>query len=313
LLGLDDGAVNIPLDWRHAPPFKETVLEEDESTRLMINADGVTLRVRKDSDSVPQFISWPVHDRQSWAQIKAERWGSDLATRFPDRWETAAKTYRDRDYPLGVRMEGFFSIPRELMGVRNQLMMYYDDPQLMHDIKDHLANTWLMMLEEVVSKVDLDFVHIWEDMAFKNGPLISPRMFEDFLTPYYRRVTGFLREHGIDTIFVDTDGDCWLLITPFLEAGITGLFPFEVQSGMDIVRVRKKCPQLLIQGGLDKIKVAQSKEAIDAELEAKLPFLLSQGGYIPFLDHLVPPNISWENFRYYRQRVNEYIEKYQSK
>ena len=82
---------------------------------------------------------------------------------------------------------------------------------------------------------------------------------------------------------------------------------------MDIVRVRKKYPQLLIQGGLDKIKVAQSKEAIDAELEAKLPFLLSQGGYIPFLDHLVPPKISWENFRYYRQRVNEYIEKYQSK
>ena len=311
LLGFDDGAVRIPLNWRHSPPFRETVLEEGETTRLIVNTDGVKVRVRKDSDSVPHFLAWPVRDRASWEEIKEERFSLDILPRFPSRWETVAPTYSDHDYPLGMYMDGFFSTPRELLGVENQLMMYYDDPQLMHDINDRLANVWLAMLEEVVSRVELDFVCVWEDMAFKNGPLVSPRLFGEFIVPYYQRLTGFLKAHGVDIIFVDCDGDCWLLIPGFLEGGVTGLFPFEVQAGMDIVEVRKKYPELLIQGGLDKIKMARGKKAIDAELEAKLPPLLSQGGYIPYCDHLVPPSVPWDNYRYCRERIRDYVERYQ--
>ncbi|MGD2155556.1 MAG: uroporphyrinogen decarboxylase family protein [Anaerolineales bacterium] len=312
LLKMDPGTASIPLNWRFSPPLREAIIEEDETTQLMINADGVTVRVRKDSASIPQFVDWPVRDWTTWRQVKEERFGLEIMTRFPARWHEVAASYRQRDYPLGLRMEGFFSIPRELMGIEHQLLTYYDDPKLMHDINETLATVWLAMLEEVLSRVDLDFVHIWEDMAFKNGPLISPLMFKTFLSPYYRRITEFLKMYNIDHIFVDTDGNCWELIEPFLNAGVRGLFPFEVQAGMDVVEVRQRFPQLLIQGGLDKVKVAQGKAAIDAELEAKLPFMLSHGGYIPFLDHLVPPDVSWDNFLHYRERVNQYIESYPS-
>jgi uroporphyrinogen decarboxylase len=154
---------------------------------------------------------------------------------------------------------------------------------------------------------------MWEDMSFKNGPLMSPAMFEEFIVPAYQRITGFLHAHGIDVICVDTDGDCTKLIPGFIQAGVTGLYPFEVQAGMDVVQIRKQYPQLIILGGLDKIKVARGKRAIDAELEAKLPAMLSQGGYIPFCDHLVQPEVSWDNFRYYRERIRHYVERYPSK
>lgn len=308
--GLEDGAVRIPINWRLAPLYPETILEEDEDSRVLINTDGVTVRAKKDADSLPQFLEWPVHDRKSWEQIKEERLGPDIMLRFPPRWEALAGTYRRRDYPLGVGIEGFFSMPRELLGLVNQLMMYYDDPQLMRDISAHLAKVWLAILEEVVSKVELDYVYFWEDMSFKNGPLMSPRMFAEFVVPYYQRVTGFARAHGIEIMFVDTDGDCRLLIPGFLEAGVNGLYPFEVQAGMEIVEVRRQYPQLLMQGGLDKTKLAVSKAAIDAELEAKLPYMLTQGGYIPYCDHLVPPDVPWENFVHYRRKLNEYIERY---
>lgn len=311
LLGLDDGAVRLPLNWRCCPQFAVVTVEEDDHTRLMINANGVTVREHKTAVSLPQSVDWPVRDRASWEQIKRERFGPDILARFPDRWETLVISYRDRDYPLGPIMDGFFSTPRELMGLVNQLMTYYDDPQLIHDINDHLAEIWLAMLEEVVSRVELDFVYIWEDMSYKNGPLISPAMFREFMVPYYQRITGFLRARGVDTIFVDTDGDCSKLILGFLEAGVNGLYPFEVQAGMDVVEIRRQYPRLLIQGGLDKLKVAQGKQAITAELEAKLPVMLSQGGYIPYLDHLVQPEVSWDNFRYYREKVREFVERYQ--
>jgi uroporphyrinogen decarboxylase len=183
----------------------------------------------------------------------------------------------------------------------------------MHDINDHLCKTWLGVLEEVLSRVDLDFFYIWEDMAFKNGPLISPGMFKEFITPYYMRVTDFVKARGVGVICVDTDGDCWKLIPRFMEAGVTGLYPFEVQAGMNVVEVRKQYPGLIIMGGLDKSRVAQGKQAIDEELDSKLPLLLPQGGCIPFCDHLVPPDVSWEDFCYYRKRLNLYIEQYPSR
>jgi uroporphyrinogen-III decarboxylase len=309
-LGLDLSSVRVPLIWRACPLFTETVLEEDETTRILINADGVKVSVRKDNKSVPRYLGWPVHDRASWEQLKAERFTTDVSTRFPERWDLLAPGYRNRDYPLGVVMDGFFAAPRELIGVEHQLMMYYDDPQLMLDIGEHLLRTWLATLEELLAQLELDFVYVWEDMSFKTGPLLSPGMFERFISPYYQKLTAFLRGRGVETIFVDTDGDCSQLIPLFLRAGVNGMYPFECQAGMDIVKVRQQYPDLLIQGGLDKTRVAEGKAAIDAELEAKLPFLLSQGGYIPFCDHMVPPEVSWEDFRYYRQRVKEYAERY---
>jgi uroporphyrinogen decarboxylase len=92
-----------------------------------------------------------------------------------------------------------------------------------------------------------------------------------------------------------------------LEGGVTGLTPFEVQAGNDIVSVREKYPRLQILGGIDKMKIAQGKAAIDEELNAKIPFMLKRGGYIPHVDHHAHPGISWENFKYYRNLLNEMI------
>ena len=64
-------------------------------------------------------------------------------------------------------------------------------------------------LEWVVAHIDLDYVSIWEDMSFKNGTLMSPKMFEEFCVPHYRRVTGFLKACGLHGIWVDTDANCW--------------------------------------------------------------------------------------------------------
>ena len=117
------------------------------------------------------------------------------------------------------------------------------------------------------------------------------------------------RDFGVRVIFVDTDGDCTSLIPLFLEGGVTGIYPFEPQAGMDIVKVRKQYPKLCMMGGLDKTSIAKGKGAIDRELERKLPFMLRYGGYVPCADHLIPPDVPWENFVYYRKRIEEFVER----
>ena len=58
--------------------------------------------------------------------------------------------------------------------------------------------------------------------------------------------------------------------------------------------------------GIDKTKIKLGPPAIDAELE-KVPNLIRKGGYIPRFDHMVPMDISWENYKYYRNKLNEII------
>ena len=85
---------------------------------------------------------------------------------------------------------------------------------------------------------------------------------------------------------------------------MNGFWPLEVAAGMDPVALRKKYgKQILLIGGIDKRVLAQDKKAIEKEVMGKVPFLVSQGGYIPSLDHTVPPDVSFENYMYYLQLI----------
>lgn len=106
---------------------------------------------------------------------------------------------------------------------------------------------------------------------------------------------------------VDTDGNCEELIPLLLEAGVTGLYPMEVSAGMDVVKARKNYPQLQMMGGIPKSDIALGKKRIDEFLK-DVAFLLQKGGYIPFGDHLIPPEVPWEDFAYYRKALNRLID-----
>lgn len=309
---LDPPRQTIPLENFIYPPFEERILEEDNERQVVVDSMGVTLRKRKDDASLPEYLAWPVSNRDDWERLKAERFQVRIQERLPANWAELVEQYRQRDYPLAIASGycGFFGSLRALMGEVALFYAYYDQPELIHDMLDFLTDFWIEIYGYVLRDVQPDSAEFWEDMAYKNGPLISPALFREFMLPRYKRLIGFLRENGVRHFCVDTDGNCWSLIPLFLECGMTGMLPFEVQAGMDIVEVRKAFPRLQIYGGIDKRRLAQGRAAIDAELEAKLPPLLNQGGYIPFADHLVPPDVSWEDFCYYRRRVAELAERY---
>jgi len=135
-------------------------------------------------------------------------------------------------------------------------------------------------------------------------------MFQTFLSPRYKRLTDAGRSMGIKHYLVDSDGDMRKLIPLWIEAGITGVYPFEVQAGMNVEEIGKQYPDLVVLGGIDKREIDLGPQAIDCELEKRLPYLLHRGGFIPTLDHHVTPEVSWPDFVYYRQKLAEYCEKY---
>lgn len=227
---------------------------------------------------------------------------------MPEGWDQLVKEYQNHDFPLilGFCGEGFFGNLRRLMGEMNLFTGYYDHPELIEHMNGYFAELWISLWDEAPRVVKPDAAWFFEDMCYRNGPLISPALFREIMSPHYRAITRFLDDHGVGVRIVDTDGNCWELIPEFLDVGITGMLPFEVASGMDVVQVRERFPRLQIFGGLDKQAVAAGRKAIDAELASKLHAMGRRGGYVPCLDHLVPPNVSWDDFRYYRDRLRQY-------
>lgn len=59
-------------------------------------------------------------------------------------------------------------------------------------------------------------------------------------------------------------------------------------------------------GGIDKRVLAKGKEAIDRYLDNLLPQMHKRGGYFPTCDHGVPEEVSFENYMYYREKLQEY-------
>ena len=59
--------------------------------------------------------------------------------------------------------------------------------------------------------------------------------------------------------------------------------------------------KVALRGYFDKRALIAGKSAIDEECERITP-LLKRGRFIPHTDHRVPPDVSWENYRYYRMK-----------
>lgn len=302
---------DILIDSSPIPRFGYRTLEETERYKIIIDPVGIKKKIIKNRQfAMPQFLDWPVKSREDWDMVK-ERLDPDDPRRYPLDWsDEMIEYYKTRDYPIRLRMPGFFGFGRQLMGTVPWLLAFYKDPELVSDMEEFWADFLIRTMRQAVEamKSRIDCVTIWEDMAYKHGPHVSPKLFREFMLPGYKKVTNFLRSNGIDTILIDCDGDVRPLIPLLLEGGVNGIYPLEVQAGMDAVALRKEYgKRLLLIGNIDKRAIAEGKAAIEEEIESKLPYLRKEGGYIPSLDHEVPPDIPYQNYVYYLNFLRKFL------
>jgi uroporphyrinogen-III decarboxylase len=309
-LGLDKGVRLVDVNLLFYPMFEPKTISEDEKYFTYLDIDGCVRVYQKKESTLPHTKEWILTGPESWKKLKAERLRpEDFTKRLPENWDQLVQEYKNRDYPLslGGYPYGFFGLLAHLMGYEQLFLAYYDEPEMVKDILNTFTDMWIEIYSVILDCVEVDMCHIFEDISMGAGPMVSVDIFREFMLPCYKRLTSFLKRRGVKNILVDTDGDCSILIPHLLEGGVTGLYPMEVSAGMDIVKTRKNYPELCMMGGIPKMEIANGPAAIDPILE-NVKELLKYGGYIPFLDHSVPPNVSWKNFEYYRTRLNEIIE-----
>lgn len=229
----------------------------------------------------PQSISY---DRELWRQISDRQAKGDCVV-----W---------------ITLEGFFWWPRVLFGIEPHLFAFYDEPKLMHRINQDNLEYMMRCLEDFCSICVPDFMTFAEDMSYNHGPMISKACFDEFLAPYYRQIIPHIRKLGIIPM-MDSDGDVEPMLAWLEEVGMAGILPLERMAGVDVARIRKNHPELLLIGGFDKTVMHCGEAAIRAEFERLLPVMRS-GYFVPSVDHQTPPAVSIPDYQLYLTLLREY-------
>jgi hypothetical protein len=175
---------------------------------------------------------------------------------------------------------------------------------LIHQINQDLMEYNLKILDQLEGVCRPTFATIAEDMSYNHGPMISEKTYQDFITPYYRRIVPRLQEMGA-MILVDTDGDVTRMVPWLMREGIHGVLPLERQAGVDGMKLREEFPTLRMVGHFDKMTMNHGEAAMRTEFERLRP-LIASGGFIPSVDHQTPPGVSLDQYRVFRRLLDEY-------
>ncbi len=292
--------VNISGNTHLAPWFEERLLLEDDESIVRQDRYGRTTRNLRGKNGVPEFIDYPVKNADDLRRIIDERFDpSRIDERYASDWERQARAAAESNALVMVNAGWYWYTLNCLAGTATASLLLYDALDLVDELFERMNVIALDGIRRAAKLSPLHIICFGEDIAFKNGPFMSPDMNRKLLVPRYRKIMDLARSHGCDIAQFGSDGDFRLLLPDYLAVGVNVVEPCEVAAGMVPAALRKQFGrELRIMGGLDKREIAKGTRAIDAEIDRNRA-LIEDGGFLPYVDHSFPADISFENFQHY--------------
>ncbi len=309
-----DPVTLIRLDTDPMPSFVQRGIDDDGRWRTYVDQYGFTVKVLKEQSVSPQiyyYLDGVVHDRADWEALK-RRYDPHDPRRKPRAWsDELIAHYNATSGPVGLRIDwgpGRGAKNGYTMGLERFLETLIDDPGLVKNMFDFWADFVIEASREFLSRCKVDFVYFAEDgMGYKNGTLVSPRMYRELWVPGMRKVTDFLHSYGIDVIAHYSSGNQTPIIPALLEIGVNLYFPLEVAAGMDAATLRRRFGKdILLIGNVSRQALMDGPTAVDREFYAKVPAMMRSGGYIPAVDDAIMPDIGFDSYRHYMELVKSY-------
>ena len=311
-----DRLIGWDFNWYHCvgarnglrPTFENKVLEVlPDGSRRVQNGAGIIERHKPGLTSIPSEDDYLLKDREAFETLYRPKMQYS-----PDRvdldWFRRFNETRPQDVPVGLHLGSVLGEIRNMTSVMGMSFLLYDeDETLFSDLIDTYAEMQYRCAKAILETgAKFDFAHFWEDVCFKNGPLISPDAFDELCAKHYKKRCDLCHEYGIDIISLDCDGVTEKLLPTWFENGVNTMFPIEVGVwGDQFAPAREKFGRgMLGVGGMDKTALRRDRAAVDEEL-ARMQRLSSLGGFIPCPDHRLMPGTKFELVQYYAEEIKK--------
>ncbi len=265
---------------REAKQIKGARLSPDVHERLCL--DNITFDFRP--PIFAQMERWGDLDmvREPW--LKGWEDLEKLKSWLPDptdnaMYENAQEYLRlyKKDYAAVASLRLGISNVYNSMGYENFVFSLVDEPEFVEAAID-LFGDWCAKVIARVNEMDFDLVWLSEDIAFKDGPMVTPKQYAKHIFPHAKKVADQVAHPKI----YHSDGDYSSLLDQILQlnpAAIANLEP----PVMDIFKLKEAYgDRVCLLGNIDlhyTLTMGTVEETV-AEVREKLERVGKGGGYI---------------------------------
>ncbi len=195
----------------------------------------------------------------------------DPAKRFMEK-------YHDSGLAIyaGLRPFGMFNTIYSMPMMDFAVALHYD-LKLINTMMDIFIE-WNLVVIEKLQSLGIDFITGYNDMAWKDGPLVSPQAFREVFLPKMKIVAEAIK---IPWAF-HSDGNLTLVMDDLLTLGMNCVNPFEPPV-MDLKVAKEKWgDRICLWGNIDLVQTLPygTTEEVEAEVKERIKDAGAGGGYI---------------------------------
>lgn len=284
-------------------PTRARLLKEENGWIYEVDGWGRTVRRRPDAYFM-ETLEVPVPEGADLDAVEFDSPQRDL--RYLQGYGTAAEhdevlRQKRLQYCVFAKTGGPYLRTTFVRGEEQFLLDISGDPPLARALADKVGDFLTAVGVEALHRWGLQETGIWiyDDIAYNDGPMCSPKSFEKVFLPAYRRMISAYKKAGARYVFFHSDGDIRPILDMLVDAGIDGLNPLERRAGMSPVELRKRYPRLVLTGGMCNTATLVNGPAERIRAEAREIIDLGRKGGVVIGTHSVSPEISLENFAVY--------------
>jgi uroporphyrinogen decarboxylase len=301
-----------------SPRFEQQIIGREGPYIIYEDRYGYTVKKLEDRSGTLGFLRHFTVDREAWGRLKSRLSVSDdpaEPARIDDKsyfahfdpypgWDEAERKYRQL-YASGryllFNTYGPWEASWRHRGFENQLMDVNENPEWLQEMAETYQTLAIDVVRQCLSRgMRPDGYFMVEDLAHSRGMLLSPHAWRRIFKPSVARLGRFLKNHGID-FWMHCCGNAEAIFEDLIECGLQVMQPLQVSSGLDIRALYPKyARRLSFYGNIDVRNILGDSEMLKQEVRAKIS-LATRGGYIFHSDHSIPPEVSFERYRWLLQ------------
>lgn len=286
--------------------FATELVEDCEEYSIHWDANGVLRKdIKRESGHTPHWMDHKIKTRADWEKHRERLAWSDDRLNLPALKESYARARRRGLFVHYTGTEAY-ELAWPVWGQVGIFTLMMDDPDLVAEVFETYTSLIIKAAGCMLDNgINIDGAWIFGDLGYRNATLFSPKLYDRLLFPQHKRMCDFFNSHG-KPVILHSCGRIQELIPRFIEAGFAAIQPLEAKAGQDIRELAKTFGgKITFVGNIDVRKMSGTKAELREELLSKLQ-IAKEGGYIYHSDHSVPPTVSWENYCYLFELLDEY-------
>jgi len=213
---------------------------------------------------------------------------------------------RGRLFTFGMISTGLFETIWQMMGFERFAVAVRRERQFVDRLVKFLED-YICMTIEVMADVGIPGFLYSDDLAYKSGPMLNPKLLKELFENSYRRFVETARALGMKTM-IHSCGNISELLPWIADCGFDGVNPLEPSADVDLAAAKQVVgDRICLMGNIDvtRILVDAAKDEVFEEVRQAIADAGRGGGYILAPDH-DHAGMSVERMRWMVEACREY-------